>query len=476
MNLLLNIWNKLSYLGIDRNEDGIRKEILFLNRYVICQFIIILSYIPIEFLFLNPQTIPAHLLYGSLSLFCLYLNSKQRFDLSKFYFMILMNLNIFYWVLESGGTTQTEFFYVSASLFGFLLFRKNQWIVIGQMILSIVLFFLALKLTETIPPLVDLKDGEAEKIAVMSNIILFIIIFIIIRNLSEAWSANRAILKNKKNIIEQKNIELNDSINYAEKIQKAIIPNLDLIEDFITAGFTIFKPKENLSGDFSFFHKQSSSVIWVAAADCTGHGVPGSLVSVLGVNILHKAIVEKGLTQPNQVLDFATEEMEENLNRFSENIIKDGMDISLLRIEKINDEFKINYAGANNPFWLLPKANDPVDISNTSYRKTKLNNSALVEVPANRQPIGNYFKRTAFVNHEFTVQSGCRIYLFSDGYVDQFGGKNNKKITKARFRNLFLENYNESMPQQKKLLEDFLLKWSAGFEQVDDILVIGIEL
>jgi serine phosphatase RsbU (regulator of sigma subunit) len=191
-----------------------------------------------------------------------------------------------------------------------------------------------------------------------------------------------------------------------------------------------------------------------AACDCTGHGVPGALVSVVCHNALNRAVREFGLTKPSEILDKTNEIVKENFSE-SEDEINDGMDISLCAYYP---ETKIlQWAGANNPLWLLK-------------------NNELIETRADKQPIGKSYENKLFTNHEFTLNTGDTVYVFSDGFADQFGGEIEKKLTKKGFKELLLSIQNQTMQQQGITLDKFITDYRKDIEQTDDILVMGVKI
>ena len=254
--------------------------------------------------------------------------------------------------------------------------------------------------------------------------------------------------------IEGKNREITASITYALRIQTAILPAQKLIDELLPKSFVLYKPKDIVAGDFYWLDSLGGDVLF-AACDCTGHGVPGAMVSVVCHNALNRAVREFGLHQPAAILDKTTEIVVEHFTK-NEVDIKDGMDISLCCL---NSKTKtLQWAGANNPLWLI-------------------RNGELLETKANKQPVGAQENRTKFTNHQFELNAGDRIYIFSDGYADQFGGSTGqKKLTKKGFRDLLLSIQKTGIKHQGQALNEFHKEYKQQVEQVDDILVIGIQV
>ncbi len=258
----------------------------------------------------------------------------------------------------------------------------------------------------------------------------------------------------QKELVETKNKEITDSIEYALRIQTAILPTQKIIKQKLENSFILYKPKDIVAGDF-YWMETIDDLVLFAACDCTGHGVPGAMVSVVCHNALNRAVREFGLTQPAEILDKTAEIVIENFSK-SEEKIKDGMDISLCAYN-IKTK-KLEWAGANNPLWLIK-------------------NSELVETKADKQPIGMHDNKRPFTNHQFTLNTGDSIYLFTDGFADQFGGEiKEKKLTRKRFKELLFTIQNLPMPEQGLALEKFLIDYRKKIEQIDDVLVMGVKI
>lgn len=259
-------------------------------------------------------------------------------------------------------------------------------------------------------------------------------------------------LQQEKEIVEVKNREILDSIEYALRIQTAILPPSRIVKQYLTNSFILYKPKDIVAGDF-YWMEMVDDLVLFAACDCTGHGVSGAMVSLVCHNALNRAVREFNLVQPAAILNKTTEIVVENFAK-SEAEIKDGMDISICAY---NAKTKtLAWAGANNPLWLIK-------------------NGEFVETKADKQSIGMDENNHPFTNHQFTLNNGDSIYIFSDGFADQFGGQNGEiKLTKKGFKNLILSIQNTSMPEQGKALERFILDYRSEGEQTDDILVMGV--
>jgi serine phosphatase RsbU (regulator of sigma subunit) len=299
--------------------------------------------------------------------------------------------------------------------------------------------------------------------AIIALVVLFGLIIIVFRSYNQKRKANFIISKQKE-IVEHKQKEIVDSINYAKYIQNALLPSASAIQKLNINCFILFKPKDIVSGDFYWIHQTTNinnyNEIYLAAVDCTGHGVPGALVSVVGNNGLNRCVKEFNIHNTGKILDKLSELVEETFDK-SENELKDGMDISLCSITKkeATDEIAVQWSGANNPLWILKKG-------------TK----EMLEIKANKQPVGKYINRTEFATHEIALNKGDKIYLFTDGYADQFGGEKGKKFKYKQLEELLITTQYLSLNEQKNKLDKALIDWKGNLEQVDDICIIGIEI
>ena len=251
------------------------------------------------------------------------------------------------------------------------------------------------------------------------------------------------------NELVMKNKDITDSILYASRIQNALLPPDLPIENT----FVMFKPRDIVSGDF-FWYLSEGNKHWIAAVDCTGHGVPGAFMSIIGFNSLNTIIKELGITKPSEILDRLDVEVSKTLHQYNpDDQIHDGMDIALVCYDSKTKI--IEYSGAFNPFWIV-------------------RNGELIETRANRFAIGLMpGLEKSFTNNEIAIESGDNIYLFSDGYADQFGGSSGKKLKVGSFKELILKINQHSTPMQKQILENYFDEWKGNHFQVDDVLVIG---
>lgn len=262
-------------------------------------------------------------------------------------------------------------------------------------------------------------------------------------------------IEQQKEIVEEKNKEILDSIAYAKRIQAAILPSARVINEALPDHFIFYQPKDIVAGDFYWLEKRDGKIL-VAAADCTGHGVPGAMVSVICNNGLNRSVREHGLTDPGKILDKTREIILAEFEKSDEEV-KDGMDISLCSISP--DTLSLSWAGANNPLWILRAEWNEIE-----------------EIRPNKQPIGKFAENKPFTTHEVSLKKGDVIYLFTDGYADQFGGEKNKKFKYSRLKELLLEINKEPLAVQADILNRRFKSWKGEMEQTDDICVVGIRI
>jgi serine phosphatase RsbU (regulator of sigma subunit) len=257
----------------------------------------------------------------------------------------------------------------------------------------------------------------------------------------------------QKGELELKDKDITDSLIYAQRIQEALLPSETYFRKHFADSFILFKPKNIVSGDFYWIGEKNGN-IYVVAADCTGHGVPGALMSMIGLEIVEKAINEENIEVPSQILAVMNTGLEKTFSREKNigTIIRDGMDIGLCVIDRKRK--KVTYAGAFMPLYLI-------------------RSGSLSEIMPDKIIIGMNPEGLAYTDHEIDLLENDIFYLFTDGYVDQFGGKENRKFMYRRFRYLLLTIHGFPVSDQKAILDENIKTWMGSTEQVDDMMVIG---
>ncbi len=255
---------------------------------------------------------------------------------------------------------------------------------------------------------------------------------------------------------QQRHEGISDSIAYAGKIQGALVPRADQYREMFVDHFVLNRPKDVVSGDFHWYHRLSEDVCIVAAADCTGHGLPGAMMAAIGCSLLNELVVQHPHKDPAELLGLLSERMVQALNQSGQrNGAGDGMDVALCRIDRKQRE--LLFAGAFRPLYWM-------------------HDGQLTVINGDRKPVGGsqHGDHRKFTVHRVAYHTGDRLYLFSDGYVDQFGGPERKKFMSARFNDMIASNQHLSMAQQAELLDKAFLEWKGDYEQVDDICVVGL--
>lgn len=255
--------------------------------------------------------------------------------------------------------------------------------------------------------------------------------------------------------ISQQNREILESLHYAQNIQNAILPRPEKLSTWFHDSFVYYKPKDIVSGDFYFLEKLGD-IYYIAAADCTGHGVAGAFMSMLGSSLLKQIIVENNVTDPAEILAHLNRRVLESL-RHAETSSHGGMDIALCAIDL--QKMELTFAGANRPVLIIRNYE-------VNYHR------------GDKTPIGGFFpeENRKFTSQVFPIKKNDRLYLYTDGYADQFGGMEGKKLMTKKFKEILFNVHETPMTGQKQTLDHYLENWKGKFEQVDDLLVIGIKI
>jgi serine phosphatase RsbU (regulator of sigma subunit)/streptogramin lyase len=275
-------------------------------------------------------------------------------------------------------------------------------------------------------------------------------------------SNQKQIVEHQKELIQEKQQEMIDSITYAKRLQQAILPPQNFITKHLPNNFVFYQPKDIVAGDFYWMHVEGD-LIFIAAADSTGHGVPGAMVSIVCSNALEKAVNEFRLIDTGKILDKTTDLVLETFSKSGEEI-KDGMDISLLCFNKKTKQ--ITWSGANNQLWYITNSVNSSGVENKEFH----------EIKADKQPIGKSDHRKDFTTHQIIWQEGILFYLMTDGYPDQFGGPKGKKFKYKQLQELLVANNKRNLHEQKDILTQQFTAWKGDLEQVDDVTIIGIKL
>lgn len=300
---------------------------------------------------------------------------------------------------------------------------------------------------------------------ILYGALLIAMVYLIVMSQTKSLVKTKKLLKTKEQILEEvekqkleleiKERNITDSLNYAQRIQEALLPSEDYFRRYFRDSFIFFKPKDIVSGDFYWIGEKGGR-IFIVAADCTGHGVPGALMSMIGIEIIEKTINDDNIDIPSDILAVLNKGLEKTFSREKNigTIIRDGMDIGLCVID--THKKKIEFAGAFFPLYLV-------------------RDNSLIEIKGDKLIIGMNPSGLTYRNHEIDLMEDDILYLFSDGYIDQFGGSENKKFMYRRFRYLLTTINRFPVNDQKSVLEENIRTWMGETPQLDDMMVIGFK-
>lgn len=322
------------------------------------------------------------------------------------------------------------------------------------------------------------KQKQIRNLIIITCVALLVLLGFILRSYLQKQKASRQISRQKK-IIEEKNAAILEDINYSRHIQEAMLATPSQVKELFPESFVLFKPKDIVSGDFYFIEPitlaKAGRMAAIALADCTGHGVPGALMSITGYNMLKQSISEPNVNTSGEALDFLNNELYSFLRQSQkETHIRDGMDIAFCAINF--DDSTLMFAGANNPLWIISSTPGKTDKFNNPLRIiAEKDGRFLYEIRADKQHIGFNENPKPFNTHTIYLSAGDLIYLFTDGYADQFGGPSGKKFKYKQLTGILLSVSHLPMQQQYEALNNAFESWKGSLEQVDDVSLVGIK-
>lgn len=451
----LHFLSKLHNLGIRASDPfNFKNKVRVFNNAIIVIFFISLFYCITSFV-IHFYWATVVTFYSILStIFSLYLVSIRKSCIAFHYMMWygFIFLSCFSFLF---GTSNNSYYYFLFMPIACNIFFDTKKESVFYLIISILFMAANIVYTDYFEPYYK-KESWMPLVSYPNIIFAPLLIFLGVslfkkENISYAYQ-----IEEQRKTLEEKNNEITDSINYAKRLQNAILPPLSFIRKYLPEVFIIYKPKDIVAGDF-YWMEHMADTTFIAAADSTGHGVPGAMVSVVCCNALNRALNEYEITDPGKILD-KTRELVMTTFAKSDDEVKDGMDISLLAIKALNNgSFDIKWSGANNSLWYIE-------------------NGELVQIKAHKQPIGNTLNPTPFPTHELILQKNTIIFLITDGFADQFGGVEGKKFKQKQLQQILISNFEQPLEQQKQQLENAFELWKGNLDQVDDITVIGIKL
>ena len=303
-----------------------------------------------------------------------------------------------------------------------------------------------------------------------------------IRQQNETLEQQKIEIEESNAELTEKNSEITSSIVYSRRIQHSLLPGNEKVRSLLRKSFILYRPKDIVSGDFYWTERSviKPELVHFSVADCTGHGVPGAMVSLIGTRALNNSIFQHELTKAGEILDKTNDiVLEAFTDHESDEIIKDGMDIAFCGLDYTDPKNVLfQFAGAQNPVWIVRKEALPnIEINGVSLEPNLVEDGhKLFEIKGDKQPVGHFENRTPFTSHEGILQSGDRIYMTSDGFADQFGGDSGKKFKYKNLKLLILSVQSVPIEDQRDELNIAFLRWKEELEQVDDVCLMGVEV
>ena len=490
-------WNNLSQNGLkDEMAISEQKKLILTNQVSILMFLFILAYITILTIFNLVTSYFSFLIYSlAFSILLIpYMNSKGFYRLTSFMISISFPVAVLIF-----STLTKKSFHNSIDIIYYFI---PKLLLLGALVIPMILIDIRHKVNLILAVIINLAalifyDSVMDLFGVgfgslpvtvgkyhLINIFIFLPYLLIlfgigfllninikyekrVQKLLEDVKGKNIELEGQKNHIEKIHLEITDSINYANRIQNAVLPDHSQLRNYFSDYFILFKPRNVVSGDFYWFSKIDNKIIF-CVADCTGHGVPGAFMSMLGISFLREIITKERLFEPSEILAKLRNEIIIALNQKGmQSDQKDGMDISLFSLDILprrdssDGSYEFLWSGANNPCWIVKQNN-------------------LEELFPNKMPVGIHDHMDKFRTIKIHLNKGDKIYLSTDGYRDQFGGPSSKKFMSKHLKELIIENSSRSMAGQKEILGKKIEVWRTGFgtihEQTDDITIAGLEI
>lgn len=428
------------------------RRIKLLTRLNLIAFLVLLMYMIVELFLRIWFFFPGLLLMQTCVVIDLCQLHRGRIIFAKHFSIIIITLSICFFALFTGPGTYNESLFIPLTIAPLVIFqcRRTAFIYLLCLLAMIIIVKLVQPLLD---PLVVLSDTLTRLFLLINLLSSAVVTFFLTFYFKRANADYEAQLIRMHEILSEKNKEVTDSIRYAQHIQKAILPSETAIARQFPCSFILYAPKDIVAGDFYFLEMKDGKIIF-AVCDCTGHGVPGAMVSMICSNALTRAVKEFHLTDPAAILD-KTRELVVGTFEKSEDEVKDGMDISLCCFDP--SAKVLHWAGANNPLWII-------------------RNNVLIEFRPDKQPVGHTDNPLPFTTHSIPVQKGDHLYAFTDGYADQFGGDKGKKFKYSQLKAMLLANVSLDIKEQLRRIKQQLDEWKGDLEQVDDILLMGVRI
>ena len=477
------IWLRIKYFGISTDLPIYKqKGIMFFNVAMRIYILFLLVLSAVMFLAKGLIIIPISFLLGiPIIAFSLFLNSKSKVNLSALLMAIIFPIYLIALsVVSKLNGEGTEFFFYIFPRFGIIVITLISFVVLGfsnikRAFLGITIGLLAFVLFDEIHQLfnlaiykVDLKISDLKYVIYIIGA-LFILFILISTFLQKINFQYERLVVSQKEKIEKTHKEISESIDYATRLQQSLLPEKEILDKYFTDSFVFFNPKDKVSGDFYWWtHFENYTII--TAVDCTGHGVPGAFMSMLGISLLREIVQKEQIINSGEILNKLRSEVIKALKqngKSGEN--KDGMDMSIISINHQTNT--IQYSGAHNSLYII--TNNKRKLHNTDSEEVM---PGFYEIKADKMPIAIYDKMHDFATHNIQLEMGDQLYLFTDGYADQFGGPKEKKLKYKAFKKLIFKNANEKFSRQKENLLAAFNAWKGEVNQIDDVLILGLKI
>jgi serine phosphatase RsbU (regulator of sigma subunit) len=453
LNSINRFWKRASRIGL-RDDEGVlgHREVIFMNRVLLIIPVLMVFYIPVELAINGTGAIHMVVIFIAGLMLPLLFNKYRLFGFSRYYCFLIGVFFITGASISVGKGVYNYVALITMVLLGIILFRSTAERVIS-LLMVIGAYLIILHLIETVPPRIVLSEQVKPQLAATFFILSIVINFLLGYYLLGVNNEYEALVVTQREQLREKNKEITDSITYAKRIQSSILPSEKLMREHLPGHFVLYLPKDIVAGDFYWLEAVGGKVIF-AVADCTGHGVPGALVSVICHNALNRSVREFALTEPAAILDKTREIVVAEFGKSDEHI-RDGMDVSICVLDKATGV--LEWAGANNPLIMV-------------------NSSGLTEARPDKQPVSSFEQAKPFTSQRFQLSPGDMLYLFSDGFSDQFGGPKGKKFKYSALKDLLKTVSNLPVDAQKARISNAFAEWKRNLDQVDDVCVMGLRV
>jgi sigma-B regulation protein RsbU (phosphoserine phosphatase) len=450
--------NRILSIGVyDANSAVMNRKVRVCNLISFTTLVLLTLFGPLFFYFLHPIDLLIYISFYLSAILSFFLVKKSKYMLA-FSINICMAYIYFIWGTLAYGWSANLQYYLLAMCMVVVIFFDSKVVIKSFLAFSIACFFSLLFIMRDRQGLIDMPldvDSIKESVGYANLFSLFIIVSILILFFKNQNLNYQDEITEASRVIEEKNKEMIDSINYAQRIQSGLLPSKTEFQNLFPNSFLYFRPKDIVSGDFYWFHKTNTE-IYLACGDCTGHGVPGALMSVLGINLLSDIVESNKATETDEILNQLRNGIIKSLNKETNSgDYKDGMDISIVKINK--EKMTCDYSGANNSIY-------------------QISNGSLIEHKATKQPVGLSPDPKPFGKTSIALNKQDYIILFTDGFADQFGGDSNKKYMYKPFKELLKQLISAKNIDVEHALDDEFTNWRTSVEQVDDICIVGIKI